>query len=205
MIGIDNSPAMLDKASEHVSVRVRFEDGDLARWTSDGDVDLVLAAASLQWVPDHAEVMARWTAALRPGGQIAIQVPANADMPSHSVAGQVAEREPYLSMFGKQGPPIDPVQAYVLQPERYAQILYELGYERQHVRLQVYPHVLPSTRHVVEWVRGTMLTRFEKRVDRDSFEAFVADYEAELLQVLGEHEPHFFPFRRILMWGRLPA
>ena len=144
------------------------------------------------------------TAALRQGGQIAIQVPANADLPSHAVARQVAEREPYLSMFGPDGPPIDPVQAYVLQPEAYAQILYDLGYARQHVRLQVYPHVLPSTRHVVEWVRGTMLTRFEKRLDREAFNAFVADYESELLRVLGEHEPHFFPFRRILMWGRLP-
>jgi trans-aconitate 2-methyltransferase len=204
MIGIDNSPAMLAKAAEHASSGLRFEHGDIAGWTSDGDFDLVLAAASLQWVPDHRAVMARWRRALRPGGQIAIQVPANAEMPSHAVARQVAEREPYRSLFGPDGPPIDPVQAYVLQPEAYAQILYDLGFAHQNVRLQVYPHVLPSTHHVVEWVRGTMLTRFEKRLDGDAFESFVADYEKELLQVLGEHEPQFFPFRRILMWGRLP-
>ena len=209
MIGIDNSQAMLDKTGEHtcdtVDATVRFEYGEISSWTSSADIDLVLAAASLQWVANHHDVIARWTAALRPGGQIAIQVPANADMPSHAVARQVAEREPYRSLFGPGGPPIDPVQAYVLQPEAYAQILYDLGYERQHVRLQVYPHVLPSTRHVVEWVRGTMLTRFEKRLDGDAFDAFVAEYEADLLKVLGEHEPHFFPFRRILMWGRLPS
>ena len=204
MIGIDNSAAMLAKTDEHVSTAVRFEFGDIAAWTSTGDVDLVVAAASLQWVPDRAEVMARWTAALRAGGQIAIQLPANADMPAHIVARQVAERPRYRALFGPAGPPIDPVQAYVLQPEAYAHVLYELGYTRQHVRLQVYPHVLPSSRHVVEWVRGTTLTRFEKRLDTDAFNAFVADYEAELLHVLGQHEPHFFPFRRILMWGRLP-
>jgi trans-aconitate 2-methyltransferase len=205
MVGIDNSQAMLAKTAEHTSNQVRFEFGDIAGWTSAADLDLVLAAASLQWVPDHAGVMTRCAAALRPGGQIAIQVPANADQPSHAIARLVAEREPYLTMFGAEGPPVDPVQAYVLAPETYAQILYDLGFERQHVRLQVYPHVLPSTRHVVEWVRGTMLTRFEKRLDRDAFESFVADYEAELLRALGDHEPHFFPFRRILMWARLPA
>ncbi len=205
MIGIDNSQAMLDHTGEHTSDSVYFKHGDIAEWTSSADHDLVLAAASLQWVPNHIEVITRWTAALRPGGQLAIQVPANADMASHVVARQLAEREPYLSLFGPDGPPIDPVQAYVLQPEAYAQILYDLGFERQHVRLQIYPHVLPSTRHVVEWVRGTMLSRFEKRLDSTSFDRFVADYETELLQVLGEHEPHFFPFRRILMWGRLPA
>jgi trans-aconitate 2-methyltransferase len=204
MVGIDNSRAMLDKTVDHTSNSVRFEYGDIGQWTSEGDLDLVLAAASLQWIPDHVEVMRRWSGALRPGGQIAIQVPANAEMPAHVVARQVAEREPYVSMFGPEGPPIDPVLAYVLRPEEYAQIFYDLGFEHQHVRLQVYPHVLPSTRHVVEWMRGTTLTRFEKRLDPTAFAAFVADYETELLRVLGDHRPHFFPFRRILMWARRP-
>jgi len=204
MIGIDNSKAMLDRAAEHASDSVRFEYGDIGGWKASREFDLVLAAASLQWVPDHARVIAMWTEALRPGGQIAIQVPDNAEQPSHVVARRVAEREPYVSMFGPEGPPIDPVREYVLQPQEYAQILYDLGFERQLVRLQVYPHVLPSTRHVVEWVRGTTLTRFEKRLDAASFASFVDDYERELLAVLGEHEPFFFPFRRILMWARLP-
>ncbi|MEP7201745.1 MAG: methyltransferase domain-containing protein [Ilumatobacteraceae bacterium] len=204
MLGIDNSQAMLDKTGEHELDHVRFEYGDLAAWESPIEFDLVLAAASLQWVPDHAGVMSRWAASLRPGGQVAIQVPANPDMQSHVVARRLATREPYLSLFGSDGPPLDPVQAYVLLPEEYAQILYDLGFERQHVRLQVYPHVLPSPRHVVEWVRGTLLTRFEKVLEPDAFEAFVADYETELLSVLGDEEPYFFPFRRILMWGRLP-
>lgn len=204
MIGIDNSPAMLDKAAEHVSANVRFEFGDIGEWKSTADFDLVLAAASLHWVPDHARVIGQWAAALRSGGQIAIQVPANSEQPSHVVAGEVAGREPYLSLFGPDGPPLDPVREYVLEPEEYAQILYDLGFERQLVRLQVYPHVLPSSRHVVEWVRGTTLTRFEKRLDAATFASFVDDYERELLAVLGEHEPFFFPFRRILMWARLP-
>jgi trans-aconitate 2-methyltransferase len=195
---------MLDKAAEHVSANVRFEFGDIGEWKSTADFDLVLAAASLHWVPDHARVIGQWAAALRSGGQIAIQVPANSEQPSHVVAGEVAGREPYLSLFGPDGPPLDPVREYVLEPEEYAQILYDLGFERQLVRLQVYPHVLPSSRHVVEWVRGTTLTRFEKRLDAATFASFVDDYERELLAVLGEHEPFFFPFRRILMWARLP-
>jgi trans-aconitate 2-methyltransferase len=203
MLGLDNSPAMLAKAEQFERTGLSFVDGDLATWSGNG-VDLVIAAASLHWVPDHRGVLARWRASLAPGGQIAVQVPANAHMPSHAVARVLAEQEPYRSMFGAAGPPVDPVLAYVLEPEEYAQILYQLGFVRQHVRLQVYPHVLPTTRHVVEWVRGTMLTRFEQRLDPDVFAAFVRDYERELLVVLGDHEPHFFPFRRILMWGRLP-
>ncbi len=203
MVGIDNSAKMLDAAAEHAADGIEFEFGDIAQWTSLGDHQLVLAAASLQWVPDHAAVLARWTAGLSAGGQLLVQVPANAHMPTHVVAAQLALAEPYLSAFGEVGPPPDPVAEYVLDPEQYAQLLYDLGFEHQIVRLNVYPHVLPSSRHAVEWVRGTMLTRFEKVLSPALFERFVTDYEAALLDVIGTNEPFFFPFRRILMWGQL--
>ena len=205
MVGIDNSPAMLAKTQEHERDGVRFEFGDIGAWTADHDRDLVLAAASLQWVPDHAGVLRRWTAALRPGGQLAVQVPANAYMPSHTVADEVSHLPQFADAFGDAGPPPDPVADNVLEPEQYASLLYDLGYREQHVRLQVYPHVLPSSRSVVDWVRGTTLTRFQRALDATSFDTFLAEYEKRLLEVIGDNEPHFFPFRRILFWGRLAA
>jgi trans-aconitate 2-methyltransferase len=204
MVGIDNSPAMLARTDEHAGGAVRFEAGDIGAWTSGSDLDLVLAAASLQWVPDHASVLGRWTTALGPGGQLAVQVPANANQPTHLVACDVANREPFLSAFGEDGPPIDPVASYVLEPEQYATLLHDLGFTEQHVRLQVYPHLLGNSHDVVEWVRGTTLTRFQKRLDATLFAEFLVAYERALIDVIGEHEPYFFPFRRILMWGRRP-
>lgn len=203
MVGIDNSPSMLASAAAHEAPGVRFAAGDIGEWTSAGDHDLVLAGASLQWVPDHAAVLRRWTAALAPGGQLAVQVPANAYMPSHTTADALAHTEPYLSAFDG-APPADPVAEYVLEPEQYAQLLFDLGFEQQQVRLQVYPHVLANTRDVVQWVRGTTLTRFQKRLPPALYEQFIADYEVALLAAVGDHSPFFFPFRRILMWGRLP-
>jgi trans-aconitate 2-methyltransferase len=205
MVGIDLSPEMLAEAAAHATDAVRFELGDLSEWTAAGDHDLVLAAASLQWVPDHAGVLARWTAALAPGGQLAVQVPDNANRPTHLVAAALAEREPYRAAFGPAGPPVDPVRDYVLRPEEYAQLLFDLGYERQTVRLHVYPHVLPTSRHVVEWVKGTTLTRFRRTLPSDLYEQFLADYERDLVAELGSREPHFFPFRRILFVARRPS
>lgn len=202
MTGIDNSQAMLAAAAAHEGDGLRFEYGDIAAWTGDGDHDLVLAAASLQWVSDHAAVLQRWTAALTGGGQLAVQVPANAYMPSHTVADEVANSERFLGEFGPSGPPADPVADNVLEPEQYAQLLYDLGFERQHVRLVVYPHVLASSRAVVQWVKGTTLTRFERRLEPDVYAEFLAEYERALIDVIGDRSPYFFPFRRILMWGR---
>lgn len=202
MVGVDNSPTMLDAASAYVSSGVRFEVGDIGAWTAEPTLDLVVANASLQWVPEHAAVLERWVAALRPGGQVAVQVPANADHPSHLASAAVATREPFVSAFDGS-PPADPVAVNVLRPEEYAVLLYELGIAEPHVRLQVYPHVMPSSEAVVEWTKGTSLTRFFKVLPTELHEGFVEAYREELLARIGRHEPYLYPFKRILMWGRV--
>jgi trans-aconitate 2-methyltransferase len=68
----------------------------------------------------------------------------------------------------------------------------------------VYPHVLPSTRHAVEWVKGTTLTRFRSAMPADAYDAFLVDYERELVAEMGDHEPCFFPFDRILFTATRP-
>ena len=205
MTGIDNSPSMLASTAAYASESVVFREGDISTWTSTGDHDLVLAAASLQWVADHPAVLRRWMAALAPGGRLAVQVPANAHAPTHVVATRLASSERYVSAFGPDGPPPDPVAANVLAPDEYARVLHGLGCVDIDVWLQVYPHVLPSTRHAVEWVRGTMLTRFDSVLPAEVFEAFVRDYECALLDVLGDEQPCFFPFNRILFTARRPS
>jgi trans-aconitate 2-methyltransferase len=201
MVGIDNSPSMLTATQPHTSTTVRFEHGDIGGWTAPGDHDLVLSNAALHWVPDHPAVLARWVAALAPDGQVAVQVPANPDHPSHLSSVAVAHTEPFLSAMGGQPPP-DPVAVNVLRPEHYAELLFELGLAEQHVRLQVYPHVLPTSEHVVEWTRGTSLTRFFARLPDELHEPFVEAYRKELLSRIGEAKPYLFAFKRILMWGR---
>jgi trans-aconitate 2-methyltransferase len=212
MLGIDNSPSMLAEATatldgcgDGVAPHVRFELGDIATWTADGDVDVVLAAASLQWVSDHPAVLARWAAALSPGGWLAVQVPTNADAATHRVAASVADRPEYLVAFGPSGPPADPVASNVLPPERYARILHDLGLVDQQVVLKVYPHVLATAVDAVEWVQGTTLTRFRAALAPDVYERFVEDYRDAFLDEVGDASPFFFPFKRILMVARRPA
>ena len=186
-LGIDNSPAMLAEAQPGDGLR--FELGDIAAWS--GEADVILANASLQWVPDHPTVIDRWRASLRPGGQLAVQVPTNADHPSHLVAAEVAAE---LDL------PIepDPVERNVLRPERYAQLLVDLGAERQHVRLQVYAHPMSSSADVVEWVKGTTLTRVKRVTDAAGYEHFLERYRARLLEVIGDRSPYTYLFKRVL-------
>ena len=202
--GIDNSPTMLDRARAGAAdgaPGLRFEPGDIAAFCDRG-LDIVFSNAALQWVGDHRAVLPRWADALAPAGQLAVQVPANLDHPSHLIAAEVAAEEPFRSAFGGEPPP-DVVRS-VLAPEDYAELLYELGFAEQHVRLQVYGHVLPDTAAVVEWVKGTTLNRFRTALPGGRFDAFVARYRERLLDAIGDRAPYFYAFKRVLLWGRRP-
>jgi trans-aconitate 2-methyltransferase len=193
--GVDSSAEMLAAARAHAGDALDFQAGDLARWS--GRADIVFANASLHWVPDHEGVLGGWRAALGPGGQLAVQVPASSDHPSHVIAREVAEE--------RLGPaaPADPVAVNVLAPERYAELLDELGFERQTVRLEVYGHRLASSADVVEWMKGTSLRRFRAAMDDAEWSHYLEEYRSRLLDRLGARAPYFFAFKRILLWGRL--
>ena len=198
-VGLDSSPSMLERSTLYAGGGLTFELGDIAAWTPAAPVDLVVSNAALHWVDDHGELFARLTGALAPGGQLAVQVPANHDHPSHLVAERVAAEEPFRASLGgyvRRTP--------VLAPERYAQLLHRLGYSAQHVRLQVYLHVLPDAAAVVEWVKGTLLTDYQRRLPDRVYDDFVARYRELLLAELGDERPFPFSFKRILLWGMRP-
>jgi trans-aconitate 2-methyltransferase len=199
-IGIDNSSTMLARAHDLHVEGVTFRHGDITTFTDENSFDVVLSNAALQWLPDHAAVLARWTRALRPNGQLAVQLPSNADHPSHVVADALAHESPFIEAFDGDPPP-DPT-ARVLAPEKYSEILEALGFSRQHVRLQVYPHHLDSSADVVEWVKGTSLTRVKARLSPALYQKFLDRYRQRLMAAIGDHQPYLYTFKRILFWAR---
>ncbi|HWE66093.1 MAG TPA: methyltransferase domain-containing protein [Acidimicrobiales bacterium] len=200
-VGVDSSEAMLARATaDHADIGgLAFAPGDISTWLGK-DLDLVFANASLQWIDDHLNLLARMRTALAEGGQLAFQVPANFRHPSHLLARQVANESPFIDALDGDVP--EDRGRYVLSPELYADLLYELGARQQVVRMQVYGHELSSTTDVVEWVMGTLLTPYRSRLSPELFEEFVERYRELLLEELGEREPYFYGFRRILCWAR---
>jgi trans-aconitate 2-methyltransferase len=199
-VGIDSSEAMLAEARPLAGSGLRFEIGDISGFVAQGCFDIIFTNAALQWVPDHPGLLRRLAEGLRPSGQLAVQVPANDDHPSHIVAAEVAHEAPFVDHLR-----VMPPSVVHETPQRYAELLDELGFCEQHVRLQVYGHHLASTAAVVEWTKGTLLLRFQRLLPPELFDQFVERYRQRLVEVLGERAPYFFPFQRILFWGRLPG
>jgi len=196
-VGIDSSRQMLERSADHAGGGLAFELGDIAAWAPSEPVDLIFSNAALHWIENHDQLFTRLTGALSAGGQFAVQVPANHDHPSHVVAERVAADEPFRTALGgyvRRTP--------VLAPERYAQLLHRLGCASQHVRLQVYLHVLAEPAGVVEWVKGTLLTDYQRRLPDAMYEDFVARYQKLLTAELPDARPFPFSFKRVLLWGR---
>jgi trans-aconitate 2-methyltransferase len=196
-VGIDSSANMLARAAAHAGNGLRFERCDAGAFDDRSAWDVVFSNALIQWLPDHPRLLAGLVAAVLPGGQLALQFPANFTHPSHTVAVEVAAEPPFHEALGGWQRHVP-----VLAPEAYAELLHRLGCRAQHVRLQVYGHLLPNREAVIEWVRGTLLTDYEQRLDAATYERFVARYRERLLARLAPEEPYFFPFRRILLWAR---
>jgi trans-aconitate 2-methyltransferase len=194
--GLDSSETMLADSAAFAAPGLRFERADIAAFAPVAAYDVILSNAALHWLPDHAELFARLARALADGGQLAVQMPMNYDHPSHIVAAQVADEPPFRDLL--HGFAIGhPVHA----PAWYAELLHQLGFSRQHVRLQVYPHILAARDEVTEWVRGTLLTAYQRRLPADLWPAFMERYRARLLPELADQRPYFYAFKRLLLWA----
>ena len=196
-VGVDSSDAMLAKAEAFSGEGLRFERGDIADFAPAEPYDLVFSNAAYHWVPDHPALLARLTGAVRPGGQLAFQVPDNFGHPSHRAAEAASAEEPYRSALSGGAHPRN-----VLAPEAYASLLDRLEYREQIVRLQVYGHRLESREGVVSWVEGSLLSEYRRRLPSELYAQFVERYREILFTMIPDERPYFFAFRRILARAR---
>lgn len=189
-VGIDSSETMLLKSGLFGNEALRFEKGEIEGFVTDRPYDLVFSNAALHWVADHDSLLRRLTGFLGRDGQIAIQMPANDDHASHQIAASLAREAGIL-----------PRPDHLLPIEGYATLLHHLGFRRQHVRLQVYGHLLPTPGDVIEWVKGSLLTEYAKQLAPEAYTRFVEEYRARLLAVLPDERPFLYTYKRVLMWA----
>jgi trans-aconitate 2-methyltransferase len=197
-LGLDTSEAMLDRCRGFAEPGLHFEKADIATWAGgSGPWDLLFSNAALHWVEGHAALFQRLTPMLAAGGQIAIQLPVSFDDPSHRAAVEIAAAEPFRSALRGYLPAWP-----MLSPDAYATLLDGLGYAEQNVRIQVYPHRLQSRDDVFEWLRGTLLTDYEKRLPAELFTRFLEAFRERIRTDRPDTRPHFFPYKRLLLWAQ---
>src|SRR5262245_58267493 len=197
--GIDSSAEMIAEAARAAEPgRLRFSVGDLRDWRPAWPVDVLVANASVHWVPEHPALLARWVGDLAPGGWLAFQVPGNDESPSHVLLSELRRSPRWRERVGE-----GPGGHRVLEPAEYLERLAGLGCSVDAWET-TYLHVLTGPDPVLEWVKGTTLRPVLRALgagpDR---EAFLAEYAA-LLREAYPARPFgtVLPFRRLFVVAR---
>ena len=202
VVGIDSSPEMIEAASEAaLPGRLSFRQADLTEWRPDEPVDVLISNATLQWVPDHLEVLPRLVGAVAPSGWLAFQVPGNFTAPSHTALAELRQSPRWRDRLSSGADRT----AAVHDPQTYLAALAELGL-RVDAWETTYLHVLPGEDAVLEWTRGTALRPVLAVLDEGEQEEFLADYRARLRAAYPRSAfGTVLPFRRIFVVAQLPG
>lgn len=191
--GVDSSREMIETAySDGAGAEVTYELADVRHWAPGTSVDVVVSNATLQWVPDHLPLLARWQGWLAPGGAVALAVPGNFSEPSHVLLRELAGREPYAA-----------ATAEVERPEAHDAATYLDALAGPGWRVDAwettYLHVLQGPDPVLSWISGTGARPVLQALpDRLLREQFLAEYGAALRAAYPARPfGTVLPFRRV--------
>lgn len=198
--GVDSSPEMIAKAVAHGGPAT-FTLGDVRDWRPEPDVDVLVTNATLQWVPEHRELLARWARELPPGAWLAVQVPGSFGAPSHVTLRELARRYGIGDLTREA--PVDDAAGY-------AALLLGAG-ATVDAWETIYLHLLPQAgdggdHPVLRWMEGTALRPVKAALDENAWQDFRANLARELAAAYPAAGGHvLFPFRRIFVVARTAA
>jgi trans-aconitate 2-methyltransferase len=194
--GVDSSPEMIAKA-EATTPAVEFEVADLRDWLARGEVvDVVVSNATLQWLPDHLELLPHLVARVGAGGWLAFQVPGNFEEPSHTIRTELAGEQPYAAHAAGAARPgsYDPVV--------YLETLQRLGCQVDAWET-TYLHVLHGEDAVFQWVAATGARPTLQALPDDLRPDFEAEFKRRLRAAYPSRDGRVvLPFRRIFVVAR---
>lgn len=193
VLGFDSSPEMIAEAQGGGHPKnVAFHRDDVMTWNMEPVPDLLICNAVLQWAPDHLPLVRRWVSRLKPGGVLAIQVPANLDAPHHVLLTSLRLSARWRAQLGEGAhrslvvPGIEEYLEAAAQPSIHVNA-WETTYQ----------HIINGPDAVLRWVSGTALRPVLGMLPAADEAEFLAEYGALLRIAYPEHPfgtP--FPFRR---------
>jgi trans-aconitate 2-methyltransferase len=194
IVGVDSSQSMLERARAALP-DVVWEQEDLARWTPATAPDLMVSNAALHWLDDHATLFPRLLSHLRPGGILAVQMPAQHGAPSHQIGYDLAESPRWrdrLRGLVRRRPILEPHEYYALLRPRVAAL--DLWFTE-------YVQALVGDNPVAEFTKGSLVGAWLSALSPAEARDFEADYRRH---IAAAYPPcgdgvTLFPFRRFFL------
>jgi len=191
--GLDNSPAMIDKAKSD------FPDqewilSDTSCIDSKNKYDIVFSNAAIQWIPDHEELVTRLFSSVENNGALAVQVPVFTDMPLGKSINKIADKPEWIRYTAGCNE-LFTYHDYGF----YYDILAEQS-SLLDIWITHYIHILDSQESILEWIRSTGLKPYLERLENNELKNKFAE---EILSEIKKDYPLqkngkvLFPFKRL--------
>lgn len=191
--GIDSSEAMIRAARG--TDRVHFAVGGIEEWATGTDrADVVVANASLQWVPGHLELLGALKERVAEGGWLAFQVPGNFDEPSHAIRRELAALPEYAAHVNGVAVPSSH------DPRDYHRVLASDGWQVDAWET-TYLHELTGVDPVFAWVSGTGARPTLQALPEELRGTFEAEFRRRLAEAYPADDRGvvLLPFRRVFV------
>ena len=192
--GVDNSRPMLERARTAVA-DAAWEFADLAKWTPAAPPDLLVSNAALHWLDDHATLFPRLMSHLRPGGVLAVQMPAQHAAPSHQIGYALAESGRWrdrLQGLVRRRPILDAHEYYsLLRPHASSLDLWFIEYVQ----------ALAGDNPVAEFTKGSFVGAWLSALSGEEARDFEAEYRRQIAAAYPACDDGvtLFPFRRFFL------
>jgi trans-aconitate 2-methyltransferase len=178
---------------------VDWVQGDITAWSPTAPVDLILANASLHWLPDHAILLRQLARALNADGVLAIQMPMAHETLHHGILRAVAADGPWaasLAGVSPIAPLLTPEACYACLAERCREV---------DIWSTTYLHALTGPEAVLEWMKGTALRPYLAALVQLPMQvAFLSELGRRLDEVFPPREDGvtLLPFPRLFLVAR---
>jgi trans-aconitate 2-methyltransferase len=200
VVGVDNSPEMLEKSKAHASERLRFELAEMERWAPERPVDLLISNSAFHWLKPHEEQIKRLASFVAAGGTFAFQAPNQYREPSHMIIQEVRNAPEWRPIIGSATS-----DGYLAEPQWYLNTLRAMGFAPR-VWETIYYQVLEGENAALEWVKGTALRGVLAKLDFEQQKRFLAQCAAKFSTAYPRTESGtLFPYRRLFVTAKQAA
>ncbi len=190
--GLDSSDEMIGRARRDMP-DANFVKAEIVEWaeTEGSRFDLVFSNAALQWVRRHEWLFPALFGRVKPGGVLAVQVPARTGAPAQRLISEIAA--PLVT---------GPVRDWHSHDAGFYYDTMARVAERLEIWETEYLHVVANAGEIVEFYKGTALRPYLAAMPGEAArERFFAEYREA---VTAAYPPRpdgrvLFPFRRIFV------
>jgi trans-aconitate 2-methyltransferase len=196
--GVDSSPEMLARARKEAP-GVAWIEADIATWRPDTPPDVLFSNAALHWLGGHETLFPKLARCVKPGGWLAVQMPANFQAPSHRLIEEIGLEPRWRDAIApliKEPPTREPGFYWdLLRPIAAVLDIWQIEY------LQV----LTGEDPVAAFTKGSWLPQFLDVLPEAERAPFEEEYKARL-RVTYPRRPDgttLFPFKRLFIVATL--